>query len=279
MAETWTVNGVDLHSLAWRIEKGDGLVGTAALLDLDVQIPARHGVLAANRRQYGPSELVLNMWVMGVDPTTGLIPGGSTDVDEYYKRVDTLSRLFHQPTLTVVHTRPDSTVRGFVGHLTSSIDFTREVSSPLFGRFSVSIRNPGCFWADTSTTTQSLSLTTGASGTLSSFAAATAPMSDLTVVFTALSNPVLIQVSTGVLIAYDAVIPAGKQLAINADTLAVSSGTGPTWSPDKTRVRFQGSRGFELIPEASGGPVVSLTHTGGGSGSVTVSGFRKYLVG
>lgn len=276
MAETWTVNGTDLRSLAWRIEKGDGLASTPPLLDLDTAIPGRHGVLASARQLYGPGQLVLNMWVKGVDATTGLIPGGSTDVDQYHARVDTLAKLFSAATLTVVHTLPNGTARQAVGRLTGSVDFTREVSSPQFGRFSVAIRLHDPFWTDTSSQTQTVTLSTGATASLTSFAAATAPMDDLTLTFTAQSNPALEQPAAGILIAYDAVISSGRQLTVNCDTLQLGIGSGSSWTPDVTRLRFVGSRGFELQPQAAG-ITVKLSHTGGGTASVTVAGRRKYL--
>lgn len=276
MAETWAVNGTDLRSLAWRIEKGDGLVGTPELRDQDLEIPGRHGVLAAARQQYGAGQLVLNMWVKGVDPTTGLVPGGSSDVDEYYKRVDTLAKLFTASTLTVVHTRSDGTARQAVGHLTDTLDFTREISSPLFGRFSAAIRITGAFWSDTADQTQTVTLSSGGTGSLTSFAAATAPMDDLTVTFGPASNPAITQTATGVLLAYDAVISSGRQLTVNADTLALGIGAGSSWTPDMTKLRFAGSRGFELRPQPSG-IIVQLSHTGGGTAAVTFTGKRKYL--
>lgn len=273
--ETWAVNGVDLSSLAWRIEKGEGLMSAPPLIDLDVQLPGRHGVLAATRQVYGPGQLVLNMWVKGVDPNTGLVPGSSTDVDEFHDRVDTLAALFCSPALDVVHTRPNGSVRRAAGKVVAAVDFSRETSSPLFGRFSVAVRLTNPFWADTANRTQTLTLATGASGVLTQFAGATAPMSG-TVTFGASSNPQLTQPASGSVLAYDAVISAGRQLTVNTDTLQLGVGSGSAWTPDPTRLRFAGSRSFELAPEVSG-PTVALTHTGGGTAQVTFTGPRRFL--
>lgn len=282
MAETWTVNGIDLNTFAWKIEKGDGLASTPPLRDTDIEIPGRHGVLAASRLSYGAGQLVLNMWVKGVDSATGLVPGGSTDVDAYHGNADTLVRLFNAPTLTVVHTWPNGTARKAVGRLTSSIDFTREVSSPLFGRFSVAVRIHGGFWLDNANPTpQALSLTSGSAGTLTNYAAATAPMDRLAVTFGPMPNPQVTQTSTGNFLAYDGVIAGGRQLVIDQNAANPLLGTidaGGFWTPDYSLLRFSGgSPWFELRPEPAGGPVLQLSHTGGGNGSVTVSGPRAYF--
>lgn len=282
MPETFTVNGVDLTNLAWKIEDASGAAIMPARRGDNILAPRRHGTIRIPRKRYGEGQFILKMWVKGLNPTTGLVPGGSTDIDEFYKNVDSLTRLFAAETLTVVHTRPDATARQFIGHLAlDPVAFTREVSSPLFGQFNVAITNPGAFWTDTSDTTQTLTGATGATLTWTSFQAATAPMDELVVTFGPASNPQIVQSSTNVTLAYDAVIATGRKFVIDcaAWNLNGTVDAGGNWSYNYAALRHSNSvRWFELTPNSDGtAPTTVLTHTGGGSVSVTMTGRRKYL--
>lgn len=279
MPETITVNGVNLSSFANMITDARGLAYAPTRTDMDLAIPGRHGALAANRVRYESGMLTLPMWVKGLVPGTGALPVGSTDIDQFYKNVDSLYRLLSAPVLTVIHTRPDGTQRKAIGHLVGVLDMTREVSYPLYGQFTAQIKIPGAFWQDINSVSNTASLTSGTDLTLTNFAPATAPMTELTLTFAPGNNPQVTQGTTGVFVAYDGVISAGQQLTVDTLNWTLGYGTGTVWAPDYSKLRHGGdSYLFSITPNYDGSaPAVTLVHTTGGSMSLTVAGPCKYL--
>lgn len=281
MPESYLVNGVDLMNMAWRIENASGATTAPGRRGSNITVSRRHGAVRG-RKRYEPGQFALDMWVKGVDRTTGGLPIGSTDIDEFHKRIDELTRLFYSDTLTVVHVRPDGTQRQAVAELeTEPLAFARDVTSPLFGRFKVALSIPGAFWTDASPVTQTLSGATGSTLSWTTFATATAPMDELTLTFGPGNNPQLLQGSTGMLTAYDSTILSGRRLVIDAANWTITGAVdaGGNWSYNYAAFRHLNSaRWFELTPNYDGSaPVTTLTHSGGGSVSVTISGRRKYL--
>lgn len=278
MAETFTINGIDLNNFAWVIQDAGGFGVSPALKDMDIDVAARHGALAANRIRYDAGVLTIPMWIKGVDPDTGGLLTG-TDIDQFYKNVDALYRLLSAPVLTIIHTRPDTTARKASGHLIATLDMTREVSSPLWGQFKAQIKIPGSFWEDVDPVSETGSLTTGSSLTLTDFAPSTAPMTDLILTLGPGNNPQITDDATDVYVAYDDVISSGRQLTINTSTNVLGIGAGSAWTPDYSKLRHGGdSYLFSIMPNYDGSaPSVTLVHTGGGSMSLTVAGPCKYL--
>lgn len=278
MAETFTINGIDLNNFAWVIQDAKTFGMAPNRRDMDIEIAARDGALAANRIRYDSGVLTIPMWIKGVDPVTGTLLTG-TDIDQFYKNVDSLYRLLSAPVLTIIHTRPDATQRKAVGHLVGTLDLSREVSSPLWGQFTAQIKIPGSFWASTSNVTQTGSLTTGSSLSMTNFQPSTAPLTDLVVTFGPCNNPQITQNETGVFVAYDGVISAGRQLTIDTSTNLLGYGTGTAWAPDYSLLRHGGdSYLFSIMPNYDGSATgVTIVHTGGGSASLTIAGPNKYL--
>jgi hypothetical protein len=281
MPESYLVNGVNLMNLAWRIEDASGATTAPGRRGGNITVARRHGAVKG-RKRYEPGQFILDMWVKGVDKTTGGLPIGSTDVDEFHKRIDELTRLFYSDTLTIVHVRPDGTQRQAIAELEMEpLAFARDVTSPVYGKFTVALSIPGAFWTDVSPVTQTLAGTSGATLSWTSFAGATAPMDELTLTFGPSNNPQLLQGSTGMLTAYDSTILAGRRLVVDAANWTITGAVdaGGNWSYNYAAFRHLNSaRWFELTPNYDGSaPVTTLSHTGGGSVSVTLSGRRKYL--
>jgi hypothetical protein len=218
------------------------------------------------------------MWIKGVDPDTGTLLTG-TNIDQFYKNVDSLYRLLSASVLTIIHTRPDGTQRQAVGHLVGTLDLSREISSPLWGQFTAQIKIPGSFWTDTSDATQTGSLTTGSSLSMTNFTDSTAPINDLLITFGPCNNPQITQDETEVFVAYDGVISSGRELTIDTSTNLLGYGAGTAWSPDYSLLRHGGdSYLFSIMPNYDGSATsVTIVHTGGGSASLTIAGPNKYL--
>ncbi len=285
MPEAITVNGVNILTLATMVESGAPLLTGAALRGEDLVVAGRDGRLPVTRRWYDQATFTLPMWIKGVDPVTGVVPGGSDGLNEFYKRADAMQQLFAadaQP-FDIVHTRNDGQQRQAQCRLAGDpISFTRDKSSPLFGRFGVALTIPDGTWRDVGITTQQLAGTTGQTLTWSSFLGATARMSDLTLTFGPSTNPKLAQ--GGVSFSYSGVIAAGRRLVVDCATWDITGliDAGGTWTPAFTGITHTGdARFFVLAPNPIPGqaPGAVLTHTGGGSASVTLAGRRRYGVG
>lgn len=274
VAESITVNGVNLVDFASNIEDISFAWKAPGLRNEDYTVPGRHGVVKNPKRYYEAPILPFPLFLRGVDKTTGLISSGSTD-DYLRTKAREVCALFQQDPLTIVHTYPDGTAVQAIGRLAMDpIDFTRMTTSPASAHVGIAVEIPSAFWTDTSTTTQTLSGTTGSTLNFTSFSGASAPMDELTVTFTgSIINGKITQ--GGTTLAYNDVIDVGRTAVFNPDW--TFAGTGGLVMDFSKIVHFGSARFFELTPGEP--PQVVLTHTGGGSASVTLAGRRKYLIG
>lgn len=280
MLDTYVINGVDLRSLAWRIATAEGLQDVPEMRDTDIVLPGTHGVLdveanpAAPRRRYGPGAITFRMWLVGVDPTTGLAPWDPDDLSVYNARLGELTRLFNARRLDIVHPRADGDRRAYA-KLVGGLTPVREPASPWFGSIEASCVIPGAFWSGPADITASGTVTTGGVVDLSAFAACDAPIAGGLVDFGPGANPSFAQ--DGAFVAYDGVIAAGRRAVVDSAEWDVGPGAGAAWTPDRTKVRYSpGPAWFELDPTRDPLQAV-LTHTGGGSMNVAVTGRPQYL--
>ena len=277
---SYVINGAPLDTLAVIRGADTGEQQAPEWRDHDLEIPGAHGVfdygsdISGQRRSFGPGTLPLSGTVLGVDPDTGLWDPAQS-YSTYLQRVSELMRMFYARNLTIDAIRPDGTRRA-VGHLIGSVMPTRTPGDPWFGRWQVSIRIPGAFWADTTTTTVSATVTTGTAIPLDDLATGEAPIGDAVVTFGAGNNPSLIQ--GGMFLAWDGVITSGRQLTVDAATGELGTGAGSSWTPDTAGLRCNpGPAWFEIDPTAS--PYVTLTHTTGDGAQMygAITGRRKVL--
>jgi hypothetical protein len=254
----------------------------------NVEIPGRHGNLWVPHKRYAPASFVIPMWVRGVNPD-GSVPSDPAARIAFYQRARALVDLFtigEQVNLT--YTLPDGTSRQLVAEVDDVLDFTVSgYGRYTLGKVSVGLTAADPFWSDTNPVTSTATLTTGQTTTLTEFGAASAPMDDLVVIFGASSNPTITQLSTGVFLGYNGVIATGQQLVVDTGAWTVSGAltAGGTWNPSSAplqhiaRIRHGGGvpRLFSLAPEDPA-PVIQLSHTGGSSATVTISGKQRYLL-
>lgn len=282
MTASITVDGQNLDQLvAQGVEGITGLMTVPAKRNGNLVIPGAHGQLHAVGKRFDAANLVSPMWVRGVNPD-GTIPSGTDDATRlaFHARVRALVAMFAPERVTLRHTLTDGTAREITGEVTDVLDFTvRGSGRHTLGQVAVGLNCADPFWTDLADTTDSITVTTGGTGTLEQFDGASAPMENLIVTFGQQSNPRLEQAATGVFVGYNGVIGAGQSLVVNTATWALSGTGGLTiTAASYTNLYYGGpgtSRWFALNP-AAGGPVVALTHTGGGSATVTVTGRRRY---
>jgi len=279
--DTYFVDGIDLAQYTTQIEIAEGLQDTPGTFGDDVVLPGRDGLLEVwggpgqQRRPDGPGKWVASMWLIGVDPVTGADLDPAESAAAYLARWDELVRMFHRRRIVIDHPRPDGTRRA-VGYLTpgESMTPTSRKASPWFGRFKASVTIPAGHWIDqTPVTTGPTALANNGTLSLGLFAAATAPCTELTITFGSGNNP---RLSTSVgFVGWNGTIAPGRQLTIDTATGQLGYGSGAVWTPDYGGLVYSpGPRLFEIDPSEPLSAV--LTHTGGGSMSVEVSGLRRY---
>ncbi|RTL65903.1 MAG: hypothetical protein EKK42_20370 [Pseudonocardiaceae bacterium] len=272
MSESLSVNGVQLDSRCYSLSDISGIMGSPARRGENIVIPGRDGELVRPNKRYDASDLVLKLSVSG-SLADGSIPSGSDPEREFFKRRDELTSLFNASTVVLVHTLPDGSQRQAVCEVRDVIPWERVKAAPSADA-SVALRVVGAFWSDVTPVSQTFTVASGTSVNLTNFAGATAPMSDLVLTFGAGNNPTLSQGNR--FFKYGAVISSGRQLQVNCADWSLGIGTGTAWSPNRAVIEYNpGPNYFTLDPSVS--LSVSLVHTGGGSMSCTISGYRKYL--
>lgn len=277
MSDSWSANGTALSNAATRVESAAGPYTTPPRRTKNLVVPGRHGQLRVPRKLWDANSFELAMWVLGVDKTTGQVPGGSSTEKEWQRRIDELMLLFSADTFPLDHTLPDGSVRRLVVELDGKpTAFAAELSQPRFGRFAVPLTAAYPFWVDTSSQVATITGTTGVVGSLSVFSGATAPVDQLTLTFTGpCNNPQLVQ-TNGASFTYNGVIASGQQLVVTTGTWTLSTGTGTGWIPDYSKVAYSpGPAWWSIDPTQT--LSATFVHTEGGSASVTITGPRAYL--
>jgi hypothetical protein len=176
--DTYFVDGFDLSNYATQIEVAEGLQDTPGTVGDNIALPGFDGAvqvyggLGQQRRADAVGRITFSMWLVGVDPDTGTIPGGSGTAEEYLARWDELVRLFHRRTVTIDHPRPDGSVRRAIAHLLpgETMAPSSRSAAPWFGRFKATFAIPGAHWTDLDqVSTGPQSLTSGQALSLAAF--------------------------------------------------------------------------------------------------------------
>lgn len=279
----YRINGVNIKTVASRIEVGQDLMTAPAVIGDGIRLPGRDGEVnpfapTLQRRADEPARWSPHLWIKGVDPVTGLIGVNGSEQD-YYDNVDDAIRMFTQRELSIEAERPDGSKRTATGHLSpgESLDFTRERSAPSFGQYLPVVRIPAGRWiGNTAITIGPLSLATGAVVSFAAFAAATAVCTDLVITIGPCSNPKL--ELNGVYVKYGNTVGVGKSLEIDTQFTLLGDGPGTAWTPLYQDLDYNpGPRFFEIDP--TGDLTGIFTHTGGGNASVTITGFPHFRTG
>lgn len=285
--DTYLVNGTDLSGLAWRIDTAEGHYDAAGQRGDDLTVPGAHGTLDAHadpafaRRRYGPARIRFSMWVLGVDPATGVAPADEDDPTVFLGRIDDLQALFNARTLTVTHqvtggveARTD-TNRVCTARLAEPVQVVREPASPMFGRFVADCVIPAGFWMDdTPVTVASGSVTTGATISLATLAG-TAPITDAVVTFGPCSNPRL--TVGGSHVQYNGVVTAGRQLEVRTGVWELDDGSGTAWTPALADISYDPGPSWLEIDSTVSPLQATFAHTGGGTATVSITAYRKWL--
>lgn len=288
-AETLSVDGVVLNTLAKNVESLTGRLRVPQVRGSNPEVPGRHGSIFVRTKTYETGQIVLPMWVRGCDDD-GAIPGGSSARREFYKRVDELIALFtrRDGLLDVRHTLPDASVRQALCEVTDVVNLTSETPNPL-GMVSVALDVPGVFWRDVSDVSHDTGVGVTVPNTLSltNFAGATAPMDELSYRFVGpITNPKVeayrnsIPLGQPIWFQYGAVVPGGQSLIVDCAAWTLSGTGGLT--PNMAALTHAGaSRWMVVQPGVQlAAPQVRLTGSSTtGATQLVITGRRKFLTG
>jgi hypothetical protein len=136
--------------------------------------------------------------------------------------------------------------------------------------FTVELTLPDGFWRDPSDTTIVSGLGPGFSGTVSQFAAATAPINDLEFQISGpVTNPRVTDNESGSWFQYNGSISSGTTLHVYNTTMSIANGA-------ITNMAHGGdSNWLTLYPTASNG--VNISYSGTGTGTLAIYGHMKYV--
>lgn len=282
-AETLSVNGVVLNTLAKNIESLTGRLKVAALRTDNIIVPGRHGRLRTTQKFYDEGQIVLPMWVVGCDDN-GNVP--TTTRKQFMANVDTLTQLFRpgDGPIRLVHTLANGTARFIYTEVTDVIDFSIQGYNPI-GKFSVSMRAPSPFWTETPPPYVTMPPTQN--GAVNALLDMTAPVEDGIFTFTGpITNPRVEALYNGVPLfnpnwfQYSGTIPAGQQLRVDCGNWALTGLLG--FTPNYSLFGHAGAARWLIIQPGPPGVAPGLKITGSNTTAATVvnlSAARKFLVG
>lgn len=287
-AETVTVDGVVLNTMAYNISTRTGRYSGPDVRTKNVPIPGRHGSLRIRNKKFQEGLFTMSMWVRGALPD-GSIPSQKIQNRLFMENVDLLMQVFTRRTglLDVQQVMPDGSVRQCFAEVLAIIDPQSTSANPM-AKFNVAMTIPSVFWQDLEpvTYTSPAGLPTSEILTLTEFIGATAPMEDLQWTVTgrvasfkiqALENGQPLEVDCWA--NYSAAIPTTDTLSLNSGNWTISQ-IG-SFSASVADVSHSGSDFWVSIPAGpqNTAPQVQWTCTNPDSNTqLSVTGYRKYVV-
>lgn len=288
-AETVTVDGLVLNTLAFNISTRAGRYTTPDVRTKNVEVGGRHGTVVVRSKKFQQGVFTMSMWVRGAN-SDGSVPDNSDGLNRriFQENLDILLQTFTRKSglLDIRQTLPDGTVRQCFGEVLATVDPQSKSVQPM-ATFSVAITIPSAFWQDLNpiTYTSSIGLPTSQVLTLSPFIGATAPMEDL--VWTiqgaatnarvqALENGAALQVDTWM--QYTGTIPTVKSLIVDSGLWSVTGSSG--FSPSTANLVHMGSAAFMSLqpgPQNTAPQVAWSAASVDGNTQLTVVGRRKYV--
>lgn len=273
-AETFSVNGVVLNTMAKNISSITGRLRAPAHRTGNIVIPGSHGEVWVPNKKYQANTLALPMWVVGCNDD-GEIPEGSNKRREFFKRVNELVTLFKSPDLLDVQwTQEDGSVRQCYAESTDVLDFTTDASPK--GLVGVILTIPAAFWQDLVDRTQTFSGNI-ATAEPTQFQGGSAPMEELVYRLEGPWTNARAEFSDDTFFQYNASIPAGQALIVNCAEWELS-GTGGL-IPDYTKLEHDGEDPVWGALPASAAAITLSGSDRTSATSFTITGKRKFLVG
>jgi len=276
-AETLSVNGVDLNTLAKNIDSLTGRLRAPSLRTSNLTLPGMNGELWVPNKKYSANIITLPMWVQGCDDD-GNIPEGGSARKEFFKRVNELVALFKTPGLLDVRwTKADGLVRQCMAEATDVFDFTTDTEG--LARVGVVLTIPSAFWQDVGTTEQKF---TGnlASGSATNFIGGSAPIEDMIYELRGPWTNAEVMFPDGSYFRYNVAITSTQGLNVDVGEWELVGVGGLV--PDYSKLVHDGEDSYwGALPAApTAAPVIRMNGSARTTAtSLTMRGRRKYLIG
>jgi hypothetical protein len=193
------------------VKDPSGMFSIPAKRGKDLVVPGVHGEVQLRNKRYQATNLVLKLWVRGVNPDGTIPADGTAGRLAFNRNLRALIELFAiEDRIRLRHTLSDGTVREIAGEVLDTIDPTvAGRGRDTLGQLNVALYCHYPFWRDLDPTTSTVSSATP-TATLGEFAGTSAQIEDLILTFGPQTNPRLEQPSTGVWVAMDRVIGVGQ---------------------------------------------------------------------
>lgn len=277
-AETLSVNGVVLNTLAKNISSLTGRLRAPAHRTSNISLPGMHGELWIPNKKYQANTLVLPMWVQGCDDDGG-IPEGKKRARVFWENYNALVGVFKgtDELLDVQWVRPDGSIRQCYAESTDVFDFTTD--SEGHGAVAVVLTIPAAFWQDVDETLQNFP---GAPALVrpTKFVGGSAPTEDMIYELVGpWTNPEVV-FPDGSWFKYNAAIPANQALTVDCGEWELT-GTGGL-VPNYSKLLHDGVDSYWGALPAAPAAADQITLNGTArtaASSFTMRGRRKYLIG
>jgi len=287
-AETVTVDGLVLNTLAYNISTRTGRYTTPDVRTKNVELAGRHGTVRVRSKKFQQGVFTMSMWVRGANED-GSVPDNSNGLSRriFQNNLDILMQTFTRKSglLDIRQTLPDGTIRQCFGEVLAAIDPQSKSVQPM-ALFNVAITIPAAFWQDLNPVTYtSPILSSNQTLTLAPFIGATAPMEDLVWTISgaatnpkvqALENSAALEVDTWM--QYTGAVPTLKSLIVDSSVWSVTGSTG--FTPSTANLVHMGSASFMSLQPGplNTAPQIAWSATGMDSHTqLVVSGRRKYV--
>lgn len=271
---TLRANGLDIATLAsFRTEHLESVLRVAAKRTEDIEIPDEDGQLYVPDKRHEANELVLPMWVHGCLPDGSLPTGGQ--LQGVYDRADELIEVFGEDRIVLEHERPDGSIREITGEVLDRIDWTRKGLHGS-GQVSILLHCADPFWYAPDAVTATI-VAAGADTTqaLDEFTGISARLVDLVVRFTAAGacpNPAIQQTGGGHFLRYGSTL-TDAVVEVDSGTWDVVGGAYEDIEHTDSTARY-----FVLKPQRPV-PEVTVSHTGAGTLTTTLTGRKRFKHG
>ncbi len=275
MADGLAYAGLSLAGPALTARDLSGLLAVPERIGENVPRPGSHGTVRAARKRYGGRTAPFEIVVRGYDPITGAAnvadPAGQVQAN-----LDLLGRVLSLDAAPLVHTMGDD-VRQVQAEARAAVEADRHKSG-MMATVKVAFESTDAFWRDVTPTAATTSINSGGTAQLAELDGGTAPIDDPIVTFGPGGPVVLTDVTSGLWLAYDAVIGAGQTLTLDCAEWSGVGGGGLVFDRTKLRTTPGVGRWLELTPDI-GGPTIRLDHDSAGAMDVTVTARKAWLFG
>lgn len=257
--ERLRLGGVDVADLAIRAIDLSGTLQVPERRGANIAVDGRHGSIHVSGKKYNGRQAPFEFWLRGTLPD-GTVPADPRS--EFYDNLHRFAQLLAQDRLLMEHGLPDGSVREILVEARAAIEPNRFRTGDL-ARIGVVFEAAEAFWQAQVTTDVELELLNGEEWTLAEYAPSDAPIDDAVVTFEAGSAPRLTQVDSGLFVAYDAVIPSGRELLVDNGRRRLTGAGGLV--PDRRLLSTHPTDGrwFAIDPVIGSAPTVRLQHNGG----------------